>query len=151
MRHLLLGLLLVSSVAAADPCKEVEAWTRNFTTKMQSISTKSADAAVTCVFNGPNDKLMDAIGKEAKASLKALTAADPTTHATCTKTALDLKAFINDEGKSAGERMGYAYSVCSSKIRAKTTEMVKAGKSEAEITKVTGQLAEEWLQGVVGS
>ena len=151
MRHLLLGLLLTSSVAAADPCKEVEAWTRNFTTKMQSLATKSADAAVTCAFNGPNDKLMDAIGKEAKASFKSLTASDPTAHATCTKAAIAVTSFVNDEGKSAGERMGYAYSLCSSKVRAKLAEMVKAGKSEDEIGKVGGQLAQEWLQGILGS
>src|SRR3569623_1557507 len=98
MRHLLLGLLLTSSVAAADPCKEVEAWTRNFTTKMQSLATKSAAAAVTCSFNGPNDKLVDAIGKEAKASFKSLTASDPTTHATCPKAAIGVTAFVSDEG-----------------------------------------------------
>ncbi len=151
MRHVLLGLLLVTSVAAADPCKEVETWTRSFTTKMQSLATKSADAAVTCSFNGPNDKLMDAIGKEAKASFKMLTATDPTTHATCTKAAIAVTTFVSDEGKSAGERMGYAYSLCSSKVRAKITEMVKAGKSEDDIGKESGRLAQEWLQGILGS
>lgn len=149
--RILLGLLLVSSVAAADPCKEVETWTRSFTTKMQSLATKSADAAVTCSFNGPNDKLVEAIGKEAKASFKALTASDPTAHATCPKAAIAVTSFVNDEGKSAGERMGYAYSLCSSKVRSKITEMVKAGKSEDEIGKVSGQLAQEWLQGILGS
>jgi hypothetical protein len=149
--QILLGMLLVSSVAAADPCKEIETWTRTFTTKMQSIATKSADAAVTCTFNGPNDKLMEAIGKEAKASFKALTASDPTAHATCSKTAIAVTSFVNDEGKSAGERMGYAYSLCSTKVRAKLAEMIKAGKSEDEIGKVGGQLAQEWLQGILGS
>ena len=153
MRILLLGLVLASSVAAAGPdsCKDIESWTRNFTTKMQSLATKSADAAVTCAFNGPNDKLMDAIGKEAKASFKALTASDPTAHGTCSKAAIAVTSFVNDEGKSAGERMGYAYSLCSTKVRAKLAEMIKAGKSEDEIGKAGGQLAQEWLQGILGS
>ena len=151
LRTILLALIATTTVAAADPCKEVETWTRSFTTKMQSLATKSADAAVTCTFNGPNDKLMDALGKEAKASFKTLTASDPTAHASCPKAAVAVSSFVNDEGKSAGERMGYAYSLCSSKVRAKLADMIKAGKSQDEIAKTGGQLAQEWLQGILGS
>lgn len=146
IRVALLGALLVSlapAPARADAMcakteKAIAAWFRG----VDAVGREGVEVMTKCMFNGPNDKAIEALApkvKKAFAPPKLDSAADR-----CVK-AGDPVGIAETVGHSAGQRLGLAWGVCSTKAKAHAEKRAKEGASVETIKKEVGELAQAWM------
>jgi hypothetical protein len=151
MRVILIAMVCLAARASAETCKDDAAWTRDAARQLLQVAFHAQDAALTCGFHGPNDKLLAKLGAEARQAYRSV-AATQGKHAGCklTPTGLTPSTTGDRYGTWAGQQLGDAVRLCSTKLRARRAQLEKAGKSDAEIDADAGQLAQAWFQKEMG-
>jgi hypothetical protein len=121
---------------------------RAFVQQLDRIGDRAMEAAVGCVFGGPNDKVLAQLGRQTHAAFAATSSLKLPPQ--CMKIRTEFTSFPTFVAHAFGERLGFAYGSCSSKAQARIAELVKQGARPDQLTRETEGLARPWVQGVIG-
>jgi len=98
------------------------------------------------MFNGTNDKAISALAPRIKKAFKP-----PQVDAggdRCVKNG-DPAGIAEIVGHAAGERLGLAWGVCSTKAKAHADKRAKEGATIETIKKEVGEMAQQWMTSVI--
>lgn len=144
MRAILVAVTIVSSTAVADPCKTDRAWLRKITPELQQLGEHSEDAALSCGVHGPDDKLLDKLTAEAKKVMSDL-GTIPDGSCKLDAAGFTTRDYVLRVGKWTTDQIMAGVEMCSTKIRARVGELIKAGKDAAEIDKQLHRMASDYM------
>ena len=144
---LIASVLTIAAPATAEPCQDLENAALALARNMDKVGALAVDSVVHCMFHGPDDKAVDKLSAAARKGFAA-SMSHPTAGASCIKGG-DPVTMFRALGNASGLRMGLAWSLCSTKARARITEMVKNGAKQADIEADVGKMAATWIEGVL--
>ena len=143
----LVVIALWSGSAAAEPCKAAEKYLRDTIHRIQSVSQDAGEMLVTCMFGGPDDKLVDKLGKETAAMFKD--APVPAEATQCKRDIGNVGDIMQTVGQAVGIHVGLAWVKCSTKAQAFIADQRKHGKTDDQIKPDIEKMVTTWMDGLM--
>jgi hypothetical protein len=106
-----------------DHCVEVERWMRGLEELMENAAARATDSAVTCAFHGVDDRALAGLAHETKPRIQKLFGTVP--QVKCAGFAGSPQAIVEAESKATGERVGFAFAMCSTTVRTRARELAR--------------------------
>lgn len=114
--------------APADPgCDPMERWIRDLSIGVEHTATSAGDLAVTCALTGGHDAAVTDLATAIRTAIASAIKTDPSKQSSCHRTTTTLTSLLTDELGAAAKRVGYTFSMCSTKVRARLGELAKRG------------------------
>jgi hypothetical protein len=120
-----------ATTKAEGGCTALETWMLSFEEQMEKAAARATESAITCAFEGPDDKVLADFARDTKPLLQNVAGAAP--KAKCAAGPVSLRQISRLEGGAMGERIGFAFAMCSTQMRTRLNELARTRKLTQEV------------------